>query len=79
LWQEVTLPAARGVAAHARRRYAEAAEALGALRGRLSALGGSTVQQRWLHMIHRDSLARRRSPGFRGVGPMPALAAEGAS
>lgn len=47
LWREVALPAARGVVAHARRRWREAAAELQPLAAQLHLLGGSTAQQGW--------------------------------
>ena len=45
VWQEVALPAARGVLAHARRDYAAAATYLGIANPRMTEIGGSHAQR----------------------------------
>ena len=45
VWQEVALPAARGVLAHARRDYAAAARYLGIANPRMTEIGGSHAQR----------------------------------
>lgn len=45
VWQEVALPAARGVLAHARGQYAEAARSLSIANPRLAEIGGSHAQR----------------------------------
>jgi tetratricopeptide (TPR) repeat protein len=55
IWSEVAVPAARGLAAHARRRFAEAASALGSVLPRMFLLGGSTAQQAWFEQLYQDS------------------------
>ena len=62
VWQELALPALRGMVAYARGRMREAATWLGPLAGRMHLLGGSTAQQDWFEQMRTDSLlqARRR-------------------
>jgi tetratricopeptide (TPR) repeat protein len=45
VWREVALPACRGVLAHARGRYEEAARLLGAVQPRIVEMGGSHAQR----------------------------------
>ena len=58
IWSEIAIPAASGLAAHARGRCAEAASALGSVLPRMFLLGGSTAQQTWFQQLHRDSRMR---------------------
>jgi tetratricopeptide (TPR) repeat protein len=50
-WRELALPAARGVVAHARRRWHEAQRELQPLMTRLHLVGGSTAQQGWFRQM----------------------------
>lgn len=50
-WCELALPAARGVVAHARRRWQEAQRELQPLMARLHLIGGSTAQQGWFRQM----------------------------
>lgn len=50
-WRELALPAARGVVAHARRRWHEAQRELQPLMARLHLIGGSTAQQGWFRQM----------------------------
>lgn len=67
-WRELALPAARGVVAHARRRWREARAELQPLAARLHLLGGSTAQQGWFRQMLHGALAQAR-------GEVPAMAA----
>ncbi|WP_395701899.1 tetratricopeptide repeat protein [Aquabacterium sp.] len=57
-WQQVALPAARGLLAHAQGRWAEAARALEQALPRLLAIGGSHAQRGLFEQIHVDALQR---------------------
>lgn len=61
-WCEVGVPAAHGLLAHARGRYAEAAGALATALGELQSIGGSHAQRDLFLRIHEDA-ARRSSRG----------------
>lgn len=56
----VTSAVARGVVAHARGRYFEAAAALGPVRRQLGPIGGSNIQRETFALIFADSLMRAR-------------------
>ena len=62
LWRDVALPAARGVVAHARGQWREAAAWLAPLAGRLHLLGGSTAQQRWFERMRTNAMAPTPRP-----------------
>jgi hypothetical protein len=55
VWQEVALPAARGVYAHARRNWAEAARNLSIANPRLTEIGGSHAQRDLFGQILLDA------------------------
>jgi tetratricopeptide (TPR) repeat protein len=55
VWREVALPAARGVFAHARRNWAEAARYLGIANPRLTEIGGSHAQRDLFGQILLDA------------------------
>lgn len=55
-WEEVALPAARGIAAHARGEAALAARLLGRALPRLQEIGGSHAQRDFFEQIHLDAL-----------------------
>jgi hypothetical protein len=57
-WAEATLPAARGLVAHARGRFAEAASHLATARDRLYLVGGSHAQRDLFEQVHLDALVR---------------------
>lgn len=57
-WDEVALPAARGIAAHARGEAALAARHLGRALPRLQEIGGSHAQRDFFEQIHLDALIR---------------------
>ncbi len=57
-WTEVAVPAARGLLAHARGQWAEAAAALGQSLPRLTAIGGSHAQRELFEQLHVDALQR---------------------
>ena len=57
-WREVCLPACRGLLAHARGAFAEAATALAVALPRLLEIGGSHAQRDLFEQIHLDSLMR---------------------
>lgn len=76
LWRGVALPAARGLAAHARGDHPKAAALLGPVLGELGRLGGSTAQQGWFTLLYRDSLLKAARPQPKPLGwRLPALAA----
>ncbi len=55
VWREVALPAARGVLAHARRNWADAARYLGIANPRLTEIGGSHAQRDLFGQILLDA------------------------
>ena len=55
-WEEVALPVARGIAAHARGEAALAARLLGRALPRLQEIGGSHAQRDFFEQIHLDAL-----------------------
>ncbi len=57
-WQQVAVPAARGLLAHARGQWAQAAEQLGAALPRLALIGGSHAQRDLFDQVHVDALTR---------------------
>ena len=69
-WAEATVPAARGLVAHARGRFAEAADLIGPARDRLYLIGGSHAQRDLFEQIHLDALVRadRRGAALDIVG-----------
>lgn len=58
VWQQVAVPAAHGLLAHARGRYAEAIDALGRALPRLLQIGGSHAQRDLFEQIFLDALMR---------------------
>ncbi|WP_088287226.1 tetratricopeptide repeat protein [Ideonella sp. A 288] len=64
-WQRVAVPACRGLLAHARGRWAEAADALALALPRLVSIGGSHAQRDLFEQIHLDALWR--SGGLAGA------------
>ena len=57
-WQRVAVPAARGLLAHARGRWADAADALALALPRLVAIGGSHAQRELFEQVYIDALQR---------------------
>ena len=57
-WAEVAVPAARGLLAHARGRWAEAAVGLGQALPQLTAIGGSHAQRDLFEQLQLDALQR---------------------
>ena len=57
-WQRVAVPAARGLLAHARGQWADAAEQLTLALPRLAAIGGSHAQRDLFEQVHVDALQR---------------------
>lgn len=57
-WQQVAVPAAAGLLAHARGQHAEAADALAGALPRLLAIGGSHAQRDLFEQVYLDALAR---------------------
>jgi hypothetical protein len=57
-WQQVAVPAGRGLLAHAQGRWADAAAALEQALPRLVAIGGSHAQRELFEQIHVDALQR---------------------
>jgi hypothetical protein len=57
-WVQVAVPAAQGLVAHARGRWAEAADALGTALPRLARIGGSHAQRDLFEQLWLDALAR---------------------
>ena len=57
-WQQVAVPAGRGLLAHARGQWVAAAEQLGAALPNLLAIGGSHAQRDLFEQIHLDALQR---------------------
>ena len=62
-WQQVAVPAGRGLLAHARSHWAEAARALASAMPHLAALGGSHAQRDLFEQIYLDALQRSGSGG----------------
>ena len=58
IWQEIALPAARGLLAHAVGDWETAAKQLGLALPRLEQIGGSHAQRDLFLRVHRDALAR---------------------
>jgi len=58
VWQEVAVPAARGLLAHAGGNWGTAAEQLGLALPHLEQIGGSHAQRDLFLRVHRDALAR---------------------
>ncbi len=59
-WPNVAVPAARGLLAHARGNFKQAAEQLAMALPQLVAIGGSHAQRDWFEQLARDAL--KRSP-----------------
>ena len=57
-WCRVALPAARGLLAHARGQWADAAAQLGLALPQLALIGGSHAQRDLFEQLHRDALQR---------------------
>jgi len=57
-WQQVAVPAARGLLAHARGHWAEAADQLGQALPRLAAIGGSHAQRDLFEQLAIDAMQR---------------------
>ena len=57
-WQQVAVPAARGLLAHARGDWAAAADQLGQALPRLQSIGGSHAQRDLFEQLHLDALLR---------------------
>ena len=57
-WAEVALPAARGIAAHARGDWPQAIRELGMALPRMAECGGSHAQRDLFEQIHLDALVR---------------------
>ena len=57
-WQQVAVPAARGLQAHARGRWAEAADQLALALPGLASIGGSHAQRDLFEQVHLDALRR---------------------
>jgi hypothetical protein len=70
VWRDVAWPAARGIVAHARGQWREAAGWLEPLAGQLHRLGGSTAQQQWFDQMRTRSIA---STPRRAVPPTAAV------
>jgi hypothetical protein len=60
-WQAVALPAARGVLAHARGGFKQAANHLAEALPRLTEIGGSHAQRDWFAQLHRDAKSRSQA------------------
>ena len=58
-WQDVALPAARGLLAHARGDFKHAAGHLTQALPRLIEIGGSHAQRDWFEQLHQDAQKRR--------------------
>ena len=58
-WQDVALPAARGLLAHARGDFKHASGHLAQALPRLIEIGGSHAQRGWFEQLHKDAQARR--------------------
>ena len=63
VWDNVCLPAARGLLAHVNGDYGAAAQALGAALPHLADIGGSHAQRDWFEQIYLDSLMRSNQWG----------------
>jgi tetratricopeptide (TPR) repeat protein len=59
-WQQVCVPASRGLLAHAQGNYQRAADELGRILPRLAEIGGSHAQRDLFVRVHRDAAARAR-------------------
>jgi hypothetical protein len=59
-WQQVCVPASRGLLAHARGDYQRAADELGQVLPRLAEIGGSHAQRDLFVRVHRDAATRAR-------------------
>ncbi len=59
-WQQVALPAATGLLAHARGQFKRCADALGAALPQLEAIGGSHAQRDWFVQLQADAVLRQR-------------------
>jgi hypothetical protein len=59
-WQQVCVPASRGLLAHARDDYQRAADELGQALPRLAEIGGSHAQRDLFVRVHRDAATRAR-------------------
>ena len=57
-WQQVCVPASRGMLAHARGEFKRAADELSLALPRLTEIGGSHAQRDLFAQVHRDALAR---------------------
>jgi tetratricopeptide (TPR) repeat protein len=57
-WQRVAVPAAQGLLAHARGRWADAVDGLALALPRLVSIGGSHAQRSLFELIHLDALQR---------------------
>ena len=57
-WQQVCVPASRGLLAHARGDYQRAASELGQALPRLTEIGGSHAQRDLFAQVHRDAMHR---------------------
>jgi hypothetical protein len=57
-WQRVAVPAAGGLVAHARGRWADAADALGQALPGLAGIGGSHAQRDLFEQLYIDALQR---------------------
>jgi hypothetical protein len=57
-WQQVAVPAARGLVAHAHGRWAQAADGLTEALPRLALIGGSHAQRDLFEQLHIDALTR---------------------
>ncbi len=60
VWQQVALPAALGLLAHAQGDHATAARELGSALPRMLEIGGSHAQRDLFEQIHLDALIRSR-------------------
>ncbi len=58
IWQQVAVPAAHGLLAHAQGRHAQAIDALGLALPRLLQIGGSHAQRDLFEQIYLDALMR---------------------
>jgi hypothetical protein len=58
VWRDVAAPAARGMLAHARGRFKEAADELGRALPRMAEIGGSHAQRDLFARVHRDAVRR---------------------
>ena len=60
VWQQVAVPAARGLVAHARGDETQAAQHLAQALPRLTHIGGSHAQRDWFEQMHADASAMPR-------------------